>query len=366
MMLTYFLFIIGLVFLLAGAQWLVDSSTGIAARYEISPLFVGVVIVAFATSAPEVAVSLGAALGGEASLALGNVVGSNIVNVLLILGVTAVIAPIAIRRRIVLLDIPILIVLSLLVYLLSLDGVLQLWEGGLLLTLFAGFLVFQIKQIQRDSMPEPAEAEPPVQREVRPLPIQIGLFVTGLGTLILGARWMVGSAVEIALAWGMSELIIGLTVISVGTSLPEIATSVIAALKGEQDLSVGNVVGSNIFNLLLVLGLSVVLSGGFAVSPAAVALDIPFMVAVSIACLPIFFTGHRIARWEGGVFLFYYAAYLVYLFLDTTGHELLPRFNTVMIWFVVPITLLTLGILVTRSLYLKRLANKADELSGRS
>lgn len=362
MITTYLLFVVGLIFLLVGAQWLVDSSSGIAARYQISPVFVGVVIVAFATSAPEVAVSLDAALAGEANLALGNVVGSNIVNILLILGVTAIIAPIAIRRRIILLDIPVLIAISALVYLFSLDGMLQFWEGALLLILFAGFVVFQLKQIQKDSAPNQPNAENPPQVD-HPLTIQIAIFVVGLGTLILGAHWMVSSAVEIARAWGMSELVIGLTVISIGTSLPEVATSVIAAVKGEQDLSVGNVVGSNIFNLLLVLGLSVVVSNGFAISGAAIALDIPFMVAVSIACLPIFFTGHRITRWEGAVFLFYYGVYLIYLFLDATGHELLPRFNTIMIWFVVPITVLTLGVLVTRAWYLRKLRKKADDLS---
>ncbi|MDR8392192.1 calcium/sodium antiporter [Aliifodinibius sp. S!AR15-10] len=362
MILTYLLFVLGLVFLLAGAQWLVDSSSGIAARYEIPPVFVGVVIVAFATSAPEVAVSLDAALAGEAAVALGNVVGSNIANILVILGISALLAPIAIRRRMVLLDVPIVIALSVLVYLLSLDGLLQLWEGAIMLVLFIGFIIFQVRQIQKESGPEETHSEGPPKVE-HPLPVQIGIFVVGLGTLILGAHWMVDSAVEIARSLGMSELVIGLTIIAIGTSLPELATSVMAAFQGKQDLSVGNVLGSNIFNLLFVLGLSSVVSNGFEVSEAAIALDLPFMVAVSIACLPIFFTGHRITRWEGGVFIFYYCAYLAYLFLDVTGHELLPRFNAVMIWFVVPITVLTLGVLATRAWYLNRLKKKADDLS---
>ncbi len=360
MIVTYLIFLGGLVLLLVGAQWLVDSSSGIAARYEIPPVFVGIVIVAFATSAPEVAVSVDAALAGEPGLALGNVVGSNIVNILLILGIGAILAPIGITRRVIWLDVPILVGISLLVYLFSLNGGLELWEGILLLVLFAGFVLFQLRQVQKDTAQKHPDAENPPQID-RPLPIQVFVFLAGLGALILGAHWMVSNAVEIARYWGMSELVIGLTVVSIGTSLPEVATSVLAAVKGQQDLSVGNVIGSNIFNLLLVLGLSSVLSGGFVISEAAIALDIPFMVAVSIACLPIFITGHRIARWEGVVFVFYYFAYLAYMFLDATGHELLPRFNMVMIWFIAPITVLTLGVLVVRSWYLGRIKRQAEE-----
>ena len=297
MLLSYLLLIVGLFLLLVGAQWLVDSASGIAARYEIPPVFIGVVIVAFATSAPEVAVSLDATFSGEPELALGNVVGSNIVNVLLILGVSAILAPIAIQRRIIRIDIPLLIGVSALAYIFSFNGMLELWEGLVLLILFVGFVGFQIRQARQEAGPEHPDAEDPPQID-RPLPIQIGVFIAGLAALILGAHWMVGSAVEIARFWGMSELVIGLTVIAIGTSLPEVATSVLAALQGQQDLAVGNVVGSNILNILLVLGSASLLSGGFEVSDAAIALDLPFMVAVSIACLPIFFTGHRIARWR--------------------------------------------------------------------
>ncbi|MDZ7690587.1 MAG: calcium/sodium antiporter [Balneolaceae bacterium] len=362
MIITYLLCLGGLVLLLAGAQWLVDSASGIAARYEIPPIFIGVVIVALATSAPEVAVSVDAAIAGQPELALGNVVGSNIVNILLILGISALLKPIAIRRSMVRIDVPLLILISLMVYLFSLNRFLDLWEGIVLLIIFFGFVGFQIWQVRKETSSEHPDAESPPSID-RPLPIQIIIFTVGLGALILGAHWMVSSSVDIARYWGMSELVIGLTIISVGTSMPEVATSVVAAMQEQQDLSVGNVVGSNILNLLLVLGLSSVVSGGgFQISEAAIALDLPFMVAVSVACLPIFFTGHRITRWEGGVFVFYYVAYLLYLFLDATGHELLPRFNLVMLLFVVPITILTIIVLVGRAVYLKRLEKKADDL----
>ncbi|MDX1637000.1 MAG: calcium/sodium antiporter [Balneolaceae bacterium] len=365
MITTYLLFTVGLLLLLAGAQWLVDSSSAIAVRLGISPVFVGIVIVAFATSAPEVAVSLDAALSGQAELALGNVVGSNIVNILLILGVSAILAPVGISRRIIWLDVPFLVGISLLVYLFSLDTTLQFWEGFILLALFTGFVIFQVRQVKNGASPKPPVGEEASGTD-RSLPVQVLVFVVGLGTLIFGAHLMVTYAVDIARFWGMSELVIGLTVISIGTSLPEVATSVLAAMKGEQDLSVGNVVGSNIFNLLLVLGVTAVVSGGIAVSEAAIALDLPFMVAVSVACLPIFITGHRIARWEGMVFVCYYLAYLLYLFLDATGHELLSRFNTVMFWFVVPITVITLGVLVIRTWYLRRLKKKAEGYAQKS
>lgn len=361
MIVTYLLLILGLVLLLAGAQWLVDSASGIAARYEIPPVFIGVVIVAFATSAPEVAVSLDATFSGEPELALGNVVGSNIVNILLVLGVSALLAPIAIRRRIIRIDIPLMVGVAALAYIFSFNRLLELWEGIVLLVLFVGFIGFQIRQAQKEGGPEQPDGEEPPKID-RPLPLQIGVFLAGLGALILGAHWMVGSAVDIARLWGMSELVIGLTIIAIGTSLPEVATSVFAAFQGQQDLAVGNVVGSNILNILLVLGSASLFSGGFEVSDAAIALDLPFMLAVSIACLPIFFTGHRIARWEGGVFVFYYFAYLLYLFLDATGHALLPTFNFIMLLFVAPITALTLIVLGSRAWYLRRLGKKADEL----
>jgi cation:H+ antiporter len=161
----------------------------------------------------------------------------------------------------------------------------------------------------------------------------------------------VGGAVQVATLLGVSELIIGLTVVAVGTSLPEIATSVLASLRGERDIAVGNVVGSNLFNILSVLGISAVISPpGIPVAHAALTFDIPVMIAVAAACLPIFFTGHLIARWEGAVFLAYYAAYTLYLVLDATNHDALPAFSTTMIVFVLPITAVTLGILAAGAL----------------
>lgn len=346
-MIVWLQFFIGLVMLLAGAHFLVKSSSKVAMQFGIPAIFIGVTVVAFATSAPEIAVSLDAVLSESTGLAIGNVVGSNIANILLILGLSSIIAPIAIKKRIVQLDIPLMIFVSVVVYLLSLDQVLQRLDGIILLLLFIGFLVFQIYQARKEVR---AEVRVTSEKPEGSVSLSIFMMVLGLAVLALGAHWLVESSVVIARMWGLSDLVIGLTVIAIGTSLPEVATSVLAAWKKEADLSVGNVVGSNVFNITLVLGLAALFSGGgLPVSDAALALDFPFMIAVSIACLPIFFDGHCIYRWEGFVFLGYYVGYILFLFLDASQHKYLPLFNEVMILFVGPITILTLLVYIRRS-----------------
>lgn len=348
---TGLFFAAGIILLLGGAHLLVSSSSALAVRFGIPSIFIGVTIVAFATSAPEIAVSLDAVLEDRSGLALGNVLGSNIANILLILGLSAVIAPIKVTKRVVWLDIPIMILASAVLYLLALDQRLQPVDGIIMLVLFAGFMIFQIQQARKDRNNNTSTRDESRETEGKANPYLQGvLLLLGLALLGLGAHWLVDSAIVIARIWGLSELIIGLTIVAIGTSLPELATSVLAAGRNESDLSVGNVIGSNIFNILLVLGVSAFFSSdGLPISTAALSLDLPFMVAVSIACLPIFFTGHIIARWEGLVFLGYYAAYLLYLFLDATQHQYLELFNEVMLIFVVPITVMTLIILAARS-----------------
>ena len=345
-MITGVYFVIGLVCLLGGAQLLVGSSSRLATRFGVPSIFIGITVVAFATSAPEVAVSLDAIFTSKSSLALGNVLGSNIANILLILGISSLIAPIKIQERIIWLDIPVMILASVVVYLLSLDQALEPVDGGILLLLFAGFMTFQIVQAGRERNVEKVQEATDVSKSITR---QTLLFFAGLGILVLGGHFLVQSAIEIARFWGLSELVIGLTIVAIGTSLPEIATSVLAAWRKEADLSVGNVIGSNIFNIFLVLGITALFSsGGIEVRSAALALDFPFMIAVSIACLPIFFTAHKIARWEGALFLGYYAAYMIYLFMDSSQHQLLPLFNNVMVLFVAPITVVTLVVLAYR------------------
>lgn len=354
-LLTLILFVVGLGILIAGAELLVRGASRLAVGFGISPLVVGLTVVAFGTSSPELAVSIGSALSGQADIALGNVVGSNIANVLLILGISALITPLVVTQKLVRREVPLMIGVSFLLLLLGLNGKIGRLEGLLLFAGVTAYTVFAIRQSRQETAAIQAEyaaefGKAAGQLSTRQVLVNIGFVIVGLALLLLGARWLVNGAVSIARALGLSELVIGLTVIAVGTSLPEVATSIIASIRGERDIAVGNVVGSNLFNILAVLGLSAIVApDGIGVAPAALRFDIPFMTAVAVACLPIFFTGYRIARWEGALFLGYYVAYTLYLILGATGHDALGAYSTVLIEFVAPLTAVTLGLLAVRA-----------------
>ncbi len=360
---TILLLLLGLAALTVGAEFLVRGSADLAARLGISSLVIGLTVVAFGTSAPEMAVSVKAALVGQADIALGNVVGSNIFNVLLILGISALITPLAVGLRLVRIDVPLMIAVSVLTLLLGLDGAIGRPDGFLL---FAGIVVYTVFAVYfgrreprgqdgaGDSLPGGARGR---------IAVQLFFVIVGLGLLVLGARWFVDGAVTLARTLGVSELTIGLTIVAAGTSLPEVAASVMAAIKGERDIAVGNVVGSNIFNILAVLGASAAVSSeGVAVAVSAMWFDIPVMIAVAVACLPIFFTGYSIARWEGGLFLGYYVLYTTYVVLAATGYAGLPTFRTAMVWLVIPLTVITLAVIVTRELRAMRRLRPAQAL----
>lgn len=358
MVVSLVLLIVGLALLLAGAELLVRGASQLAVSLGISPLVVGLTVVSYGTSAPELAIGIGAALDGQPDIVLGNVVGSNIANVLLILGLAALVAPLVVTRRLVWLDVPIMVAISLLVTLLALDGHLERWLGAALLLGSLGYTCLQLVLGRREGAamaqavgaPEPASS--PRWRNV--------LWVLlGLCLLALGAQWLVDGAVSIAQALGVSELVIGLTVVAVGTSLPEIAATLAAVRRGQSDMAVGNIVGSNLFNLMLVLGSVVAISpGGLAVGEAAVHFDLPVMTAVAVACLPIFFTGHRIGRREGALFLGYYIAYIAFLVLSAIGHPALPALRNVMMLFVLPLTALGLGLAAIGALRAERRAGR--------
>ena len=344
------LFLVGLVALVAGAELLVRGASRLAAAFGVSPLVVGLTIVAYGTSAPEMAVSIQSAWAGQADLALGNVVGSNIFNVLFILGISAAITPLAVDQKLVRREVPLLIGLSIATWLMCLDGSVNRIEG---LVLFGGaiaytaWLIVESRREKAEIIQEYADefAEPKSNTLAN-----LALIAVGLGLLVLGSRWLVDGAVAFARVLGVSELVIGLTVVAAGTSLPEVATSIVAAMRGERDIAVGNVVGSNLFNLMAVLGLaSAVSPNGVAAAAAAIAFDLPVMIGVSVACLPILFTGHRIDRWEGFLFLAYYLAYTGYLVLGATAHDAQDDFAAVMGWFVIPLTAVTLAILGLRA-----------------
>jgi cation:H+ antiporter len=349
---TILLFVCGLALLIIGAELLVRGASKIAAGLGISPLIVGLTVVAVATSAPELAVSIGGALSGQADIALGNVVGSNIMNILFILGLSAIIIPLTVSHQIIRFDVPVMIFLSGLVLFLCLDRVISWFDGILLITaLIAYFIVLVMISLKAYSANKDAERASPGNdgkgKERVNWLLNVFLVITGVAMLVVGARWFVSSAVLFASYLGVSELIIGLTVVAAGTSMPEVVTSIIAAIRGERDIAVGNVVGSNIFNILGVLGISGVLApSGIFVSESVIAFDIPIMAAVAIACLPVFFTKSLISRWEGVLFLGYYIAYTSFLILNTIQHAQLQAFSATMLYFVIPLTIITIIVVV--------------------
>jgi cation:H+ antiporter len=352
---TLLTFIAGLAALVGGAELLVRGASKLALAFGISPLVVGLTIVAFGTSAPEVAVSVGAVLGGQTDIAIGNVVGSNIFNVLFILGASALITPLVVNAQLIRQEVPIMIGASLLLLALTLDGNLGFLECGFLFALLAAYTVYLVRQSRAETRAAKEEytsefaPAQPGSWDSRPT-VQLLLIVAGLGLLVLGSQWLVWASVIFAKALGVSDLIIGLTIVAAGTSMPEVATSITAAIKGERDIAVGNVVGSNSFNILGCLGVSGLVSGsqGLVMPPAMINFDIWVMNAVALACLPVFISGRQIARWEGAVFLLYYAAYVLYLILAAQQHAALGSFSSAMLGFVLPITVVTLVVLMIR------------------
>lgn len=343
---TISLFIAGLCLLILGADWLVRGSSRLAAAFGVPPLAIGLTIVAVGTASPEIAVSMRAAINGQGDLTLGNVLGSNIFNILFILGVTSLVAPIVIAEQLIRKDAPIMLGISLLTFALAFDGRLGMWDGTLLLVLLIVYVVFALKQsrhegreVQSEYAEEFAQKEP---RTLRSVLVNLALIAAGLGLLVLGSNWLVDSAVSIAKSLGVSELIVGLTIVAVGTSLPEVATSVIAALKHESDIAVGNAVGSNIFNLLGVLGAGAFFSpNGILVADRILRFDFLAMVFVALVTLPIFYIDNRISRAEGGLLLTYYGLYLGYVIMDSSGHPLVSSLQ----WFLLVFALLTFSVL---------------------
>lgn len=350
------LFILGLIFLIIGAEALVRGASRLAAVLGISPLVIGLTVVAFGTSSPELAVSVKSALSGQASLALGNVVGSNTFNILFILGISALIAPLAVSQKLVRLEVPLMIALSATVLILSLDENISRFDGILLvasLIIYIAFLIYQSRK-ERVNASDNYTSELGTEENEKTESNWVkntSLVIIGLVLLVFGSRWLVDGAVAFAQYLGVSELIVGLTIVAAGTSLPEVVTSIIAAIRGERDIAVGNVVGSNIFNIMGVLGLAgVVAPTGIDIPTAVIGFDIPVMIAAALACLPIFFTGGIISRKEGIVLLGYYVAYTLYLVLAASHHDALPVFNAAMLYVVIPLTLATLIVMTLREI----------------
>jgi cation:H+ antiporter len=295
----------GLTALAVGAELLVRGASALALRFGLPPLLIGLTVVAFGTSAPELAVSLVGVLGGQSGIALGNAVGSNTFNVLAILGLSALITPLAVQRDLIARDIPVMIGVSLTAWLVGIDGNVSRAEG---LVLVAGLIVytswlFLAARSEKDGGDSENSAVSPIAAAA--------LVVAGLGLLVGGSQAFVDASVALARARGWSELAIGLTIVAAGTSLPELSTSVASALKGERDIAIGNVVGSNVFNILGVLGMSATVAGnGIEVTAAALGVDLPVMILAALVCFPLSLTGRRISRGEGALLLLAYLAYV--------------------------------------------------------
>jgi cation:H+ antiporter len=312
-------FLAGLVAVVAGAELLVRGASRIAVTLGISPLVVGMTVVAFGTSAPEMAVSVSASASGRPDLAIANVVGSNVFNVLGIVGLCAVVAPVAARTRVVRREIPIMVVASVGFLLLAVDGALGALEGVLLLL---ALVASTVATLRHERGAEAHSDAPPGRAN---LLVDGASVLVGLVLLVLGARWLVGAAVATAAALGVSELVIGLTIVAVGTSVPELATSLVALLRGQRDLAIGNVVGSNLFNLLGIAGLSALLApGGLQVDAQVLAFDAWVMLAASAILLPMALTGAAVVRWEGALLLSGYLTYTAVVVAIATGAATVP------------------------------------------
>jgi cation:H+ antiporter len=360
------LIVLGLVLLVAGGELVVRGASRLAEWARIPPVVVGLTIVAFGTSSPELAVAIGAALRGEPDFVTGNIIGSNIYNVLLVLGLAALIVPLVVQRKLVQWDVPAMIGASLALFVFAADGSLTRVEGIALMALLAGYLAATVFWSRRQG----SDDEFDVEYRARSLSggavlLNLALLAGGLALLVIGADRLVDGAVEIAESLGVDRLVIGLTIVAVGTSTPELATSVIAAIRGEREIAVGNIVGSNILNILAIAGFTMIIApDGIPVADAILRLDLPVMLAVAIACLPIFFRGHRIERWEGAIFIGYALAYTAYLVLDATGHRAIGPFSAVMLFFVFPLTVLTFVIVTVREFRRTGADGGADDLAA--
>ena len=328
----------GLVMLIAGAELLVRCAVRMAANLKVRPLLIGLTVVALGSSAPQLTVSLQAALSDSTDIAVGSVIGSNIFNILVTLGLSALIIPLRVSRQLVRLDIPLMILASGLVFALALNKQLDRLDGVILLGGLLIYLALLLRQ-SRHSGHHHSNHDLPRTSWLH----NILLMLSALALLGLAGHLLLGAAVTVATELGLSERIIGLTIIAVSTSLPELATSLIAALRGQREIAVGNVIGSNVFNLLGVLGLTALVAPApLSVSPNALAFDLPVMLGVAALCLPVFYTGYRVTRAEGLLFLGLYLAYGLHVVSFTTGMPLAGKLEHLMLFYVLPALLLFL------------------------
>lgn len=304
--------VISLTGLYFGANWLVKGASSMAVRFGVTPLVIGLTVVAFGSSTPELIVSVQSSLKGFGSIAVGNAMGSNIANIGVILGISALICPLRTNLQLIRFDAPVMLLTIVIFILMFLDNRISRLEGLILVILLVGYIVFNVSKSRKETRPEVlSEFSAVVPKVTRHWGLDLLLILAGFGMLMLGAHYLVKGAVDLARMIGLSEAVIGLTVVSLGTSMPELAISVVAAIKKQTDIAIGNVVGSNIFNILCTLGVAATIRPIDA--PGISLVDSLVMLGLSLLLLPLIKTGYILKRWEGGVFLSVYLAYMVYL-----------------------------------------------------
>lgn len=311
---SYLILLLGLATLILGGEFLVRGAVGVAQKFRLSSLVIGMTVVSFGTSAPELIVSIKAALGGNPEIALGNVIGSNIANIALVLGITVLIFPLPVDRNSKIIDWPMMFLASILFYLFALNGDLSRVEGIILFSILVVFIVFLIWNSRRKSNKLLEE-----EQLVIPTPMQFYrslLFLTmGLIGLYFGAEWLLSGAVDIARELGMEERVIGITIIAFGTSVPELVTSGVAAYRKETDISIGNLIGSNIFNIMAVIGITAIVKP-IEVGSNTLNIDMIWMLAIALALLPMLLFGRKINRFKGFLLLGTYVAYIAILLIS--------------------------------------------------
>lgn len=328
------LLVVGLGALILGAELVVRYGSLLARRLGISPMMIGLTVVSIGTSAPELAVGIDAMSRDSGSLAVGNIAGTNIVNIMLILGLSAAIRAIPFERRTLILDLPAMCLAAVLLLLLSADGQLARWEGIPLTATALIYLILLALWTRREKRSTALQPAPDVETvaaklagkttprrapEDRSAWWHLLILVAGLVVIVVGADWLVTGATSLALAVGVSDAFIGLTIVAIGTSAPELATTIVSTMRGDRDIAVGNLIGSSMLNLTLILGLPVLIANGSGpIEAHLLSIDVPIMVGLSLLCIPLFLTGKRLSRLEGGLLVAGYAIYLTYLLLART------------------------------------------------
>lgn len=312
----WFILILGLAVLVGGGEFLVRGAVGIAKKAHISSLVIGMTVISFGTSAPELFVSVGSALDGNPEIAIGNVVGSNIANIALVLGLTVLIFPIAVDRNSKIIDWPMMMGASLLFYIFALDNVIALWEGMILLGILIAFTFLLIRNSRKKSKKELEELDEISEIKDKSW-LSILFVLIGMVALYFGSEWMIEGAIGIAEGFGMEKRVIAITVVAFGTSVPELVTSAVAAFKKETDISVGNLVGSNIFNIMAVIAITSIVKP-IAVEETVINYDMVWMLAIALLLLPLMLIGKKIGRLKGFLLFGTYVVYITLTVIAST------------------------------------------------